>query len=555
MFTFKQTAVSMKLAPALPFLAFSVYFLSCGQPVKRPAVKLSGDYKKGESLYDVNNDSAFYFFNRAATNSPDSLEIAMAYSYMGIIQSRSGDYFGGQESLLQSLKYLDERKEAHINCLLSDYNELGRANLDMKNYDAAFGYYDKALQFADDTTTLIIVLSNKAVACQKKHQYTQALSIYDSILRKSKTDQKRYARILSNMAYTKWLNDSTYRAAPELQEAFDIQEGKKDNWGLNASFAHLSAYYQNTHPDSALLYANRMYAVAKQLNSPDDELEALQKLITLNAPGAVKTFFNRYHSLDDSLQTSRNNAKNQFALIRYEVARSKADNLALQKENAEKKLQILIQWALITVLAGLAVITVLWLRKRRQRLLREQQLKTSQKVHDVVANGLYHLMARIQYESPGQELVLDDLEQLYEKSRNISYDLPDETPVNYHESIAALLASYGTVDTRVSILGNAETTWEGVSPDVKSQLFRVLQELMINMKKHSGAGNVVLRFERSGHQLGIRYSDDGRGLPPVFAYGNGLRNTENRISGIGGSISFDTSVSTGLKIQLTIPFA
>lgn len=545
----------MKLAPALPFLAFAFYFLSCGQPGKRPAVNLSADYKKGESFYDVNNDSAFYFFNKAATNSPDSLQAAMAYSYMGIIQSGAGDYFGSQESLLQSLKHLDERKEAHINCLLSDYNELGRVSLDMKNYDAAIGYYDKALQFVDDTNTTIIVLSNKAVAYQKKHQYGQAIAIYGSILYKSKADQKRYARILSNMAYTKWLKDSTYSAAPELTEAFHIQEAKKDNWGLNASFAHLSAFYQSTNPDSALFYANSMYSVAKQLNSPDDELEALQKLIILNAPGAVKTFFYRYHYLDDSLQTSRNDAKNQFALIRYEVARNKADNLALQKENAEKKLQILIQWALIIVLGGLAVIIVLWLRKRRQRLLREQQLKTSQKVHDIVANGLYHLMARIQYESPGQERVLDDLEQLYEKSRNISYDQPDETPLNYHESIAALLAFYGTDDTRVSILGNAETTWEGIPPEVKTQLFRVLQELMINMKKHSGAGNVVIRFERSGSQLFIRYSDDGRGMPPGFTYGNGLRNTENRISGIGGSISFDTSVSTGLKIQLTIPFA
>jgi signal transduction histidine kinase len=545
----------MKLACALPFLAFTVYFLSCGQPRKRPAVNLSIDYKKGESLYDVYNDSAFYFFNRSATNSTDSLEVAMAYSYMGIIQSRAGDYFGSQESLLQSLKHLDERKEAHVNCLLSDYNELGRVSLDMKNYDAAISYYDKALHFVDDANTMIIVLSNKAVGYQKMHQYTQAISIYDSILYKSKADQKRYARILSNMAYTKWLKDSTYRAAPELREAFDIQERKKDNWGLNASLAHLSAYYQTANPDSALFYASRMYTVAKQLSSPDDELEALQKLITLSAPGAVKTFFNRYHYLDDSLQTSRNEAKNQFALIRFEVARSKADNLTLQKENAEKKLQILIQWALIAVLTGLAVIIVLWLRKRRQRLLREQQLKTSQKVHDVVANGLYHLMARIQYESPDQELVLDDLEQLYEKSRNISYDQPDETLVNYHESIAALLASYSTDHTRVSILGNAETTWEDVPPEVKSQLFRVLQELMINMKKHSGAGNVVIRFERSGRQLNIRYGDDGRGLPAGFTYGNGLRNTENRISGIGGSISFDTSISTGLKIQLIIPFA
>jgi len=545
----------MKLCHILVLLLVTGVLQACKQTHKPARVTLSPDYKTAETFYDKNNDSAFYYFNRAATNARDSLLVAMAYSYMGIIQSGAGDYFGSQESLLQSLKHLDERKEAHVNCLLSDYNELGRVSLNLKNYDAAIGYYNKALQFIDDGNTRIIVLSNKAVAYQKMQQYAQAISIYDSILHKSKIDQKRYARILSNKAFTQWLADSTYKAAPELLEALAIQEGKKDNWGLNASYAHLSGYYFPTRRDAALGYAEKMYSVAKVLDSPDDELEALEKLVKLNAPGALKTYFTRYQYLNDSLQTSRNNAKNQFALIRYEVAKNKADNLSLQKDNAEKKWQILLQWGLIALITIAAIFTVAWLKKRRQRLLREQQLKTSQKVHDVVANGLYHLMVRLQYESPHKELVLDDLEQLYEQSRNISYDGPEEKQVNYHEAVAALLSSFSTNNTRVSILGNDETTWEGVLPKVKSQLQYILRELMVNMKKHSGAGNVVIRFERNGHLLITRYSDDGIGLPAGFTYKNGLHNTENRISGIGGSISFDKSVSTGLKIQLTIPIA
>lgn len=545
----------MKPAFSLPLLLAAIYLPACEQPRKPVTVNISPDYKKGESFYDTNNDSAFYYFNSAATSSRDSLEVAMAYSYMGIIQSGAGDYFGSQESLLESLKHLDEQKEAHLNCLLSDFNELGRVSLNLKDYDASIGYYDKALQFIQDDNARIIVLSNKAVAYQKKRQYIEAISIYDSILHKSKTDNKRYARILSNMAFTKWLKDLNYRAAPELLQALQIQENKKDNWGLNASYAHLSGYYFRTNPDSALMYASKMYNVAQVLNSPDDELEALQKMIALNAPGAVKTYFTRYQYLSDSLQTSRNNAKNQFALIRYEVAKSKADNLSLQKENAEKKLQILLQRGVIVATIVITVIIVFWLKKRRQRLLREQQLKTSQKVHDVVANGLYHLMVKIKYEVPDKEMLLDDIERLYEQSRNISYDEPEEAPVNYYESIAALLSSFSTDDTSVAIVGNAEATWDGILPKVKSELRYILRELMVNMKKHSGAGNVVIRFERNHNVLNIQYVDDGRGLLPDFSYKNGLRNTENRISGIGGSISFGKSTSTGLKIQLSIPIA
>lgn len=189
-------------------------------------------------------------------------------------------------------------------------------------------------------------------------------------------------------------------------------------------------------------------------------------------------------------------------------------------------------------------------------MMREQQLKTSQKVHDVVANGLYRLMVKTEYEAEvDKETLLDDIEILYEQSRNISYDQADETPGNYSESIAALLSSFSSKTARVSIVGNSREIWEAINSKAKKELTYVLQELMINMKKHSAAGNVVIRFERQNGKLNIQYTDDGKGLPPGFHYNNGLRNTETRISGVGGSISFDTTTPKGLKIQLYIPIA
>jgi len=538
-------------------LIAAFWSFACNQPHKKVTkITLSFDYKKGESLYDKNNDSAFYYFNRVTTNSRDSLEIAMAYSYMGIIQSAGGDYFGSQESLLQSLKHLDERKIADENTLLSDYNELGRVSMDLKNYDAAITYYDKALHFIQDDDTRIIVLSNKAVAYQKKQQYAQAISIYDSILNKSKTDIKRYARILSNMALTKWLQDSNYRATPDLLRALRIQENEKDTWRLNASYAHLSDYYFHSQPDSAFIYAYKMYNIAEQLNSPDDELEALGKMLALGTPNVIKKYFIHYQYLNDSLQTSRNNAKNQFALIRYEVAKNKADNLNLQKDNAEKRFQILLQRIFLAGVIVLSVFIFIWYRKRREQMLHEQQLKTSQKVHDIVANGLYHVMSKIEYEEElNKEMLLDDIEALYDQSRNISYDYIEETPDNYYESITALLESFGSGSTRILIVGNSKEIWNTIKPKVKKELTYILRELMINMKKHSEATNVVVRFERQANKLEIVYTDNGKGLPADFHYNNGLRNTETRILNIRGRIIFENSTLKGLKIQLQIPIA
>ena len=542
-----------KLYPPLIQIILVCLF-ACNQHSKPIPINTSLNYKKGKLFFNVKNDSAFFYFNNVINSSNDSLQIAMAYTFMAIIQSDAGDYFGSQENLLSSIKRLDERNERNYESLFSNYNELGNNNLNLRNYDAAIDNYNKALNFAKDSTYKKIALNNTAVSYQKMHEYNKSLSIYQAIAKENLEDKKEIARVLSNMAYTKWLQDSNYNATPDLWGALQIREKEKDNWGLNASYAHLSDYYTHSQPDSALIYAEKMYTVAQQLNSPDDELEALQKLITLGASKDVKKYFTRYQSLSDSLQTARNNAKNQFALIRYEATKNKADNLALQKDNAEKKIQIILQWVAIAGVFVMAMVAFTWYRKRKQQMLHEQQLKTSRKVHDIVANGIYHILSDVEHANLiEKEPLLDKLERVYEQSRNISHEITASASPGFHESIAKLIKSFSSPATSVSLSGNTKAIWDRITPATQKELERVLLELMVNMKKHSAAQNVAVKFEHLDHQIRIQYTDDGVGLPTGFQYGNGLTNTENRIAGIGGTITFGKSTVQGLKVLLFIP--
>lgn len=541
-------------------LFFGVLAFACRQrPSAIPVAPSSKAYQKGESFLYRQNDSAFYYFNQVATSSRDSLLIAMAYNNMAVVQSDAGDYFGGQESLLISLQYLDQRKENNVYCLLSDYNELGSTSLSLKNYQAAIDYYDEALKLIKESDRRAIALNNKALSYQKMHLYDQALAIYRTIIDSARNNKKEYARILSNMARTQWLQDPAYVAAPDLLTALQIRKDEKDEWGLNASYSHLADYYSNSRPDSALLYADRMYAISKALNSPEDELEALQKLIKLSPADALRSYFSRYQYLSDSMQTSRNAAKNQFALIRYEAEKNKADNLRLQSDNTEKRIQILRQQVLIVLSIGLIVTIILWYGRRQKRIkleARELQLSTSKKVHDVVANGLYRMMMKIEHQGTAdKDALLDEIEILYEQSRNISYEQLQPLRDDFQEYITGLLGDFSSPGTKVVATGNQGEIWNGIGPRIKMGLKPILQELLVNMEKHSHAQNVVVRFERHRDQLCIQYRDDGIGLPSDFQYGNGLRNTGNRIGDLGGQITFDKETVKGLKIEIVLPIA
>ncbi|WP_126971954.1 tetratricopeptide repeat-containing sensor histidine kinase [Gynurincola endophyticus] len=544
----------IKIPIFLILLAAVLGFQGCNDFNQVTPPEESVDFGKGESFFNINNDSAFYYFNLVATTSSDSLEIASAYTYMGIIQYGAGDYFGSQESLLQSLKHLNEKKEDHFHCFFSTYNELGRTSERLKNYNAAIDYYDRALKFTNDGDYELIVLSNKAVAFEKKQAYAAAINIYNSIIDRATNSKKRYARILSNLARTKWLENSRYQPLPELWEALNIRREEKDSLGLNASFSHLSDFYARLHADSALIYATRLYGTARQLKSADDELEALKKIISLGSSAVKDEYFDRYLYLSDSIQTERNNAKNQFALIRYDAEKAKADNLVLQKENAEKKVRIIWQQVLLLITILLAAFGFIWYRRKKQQTIREHQLKTSQKVHDVVANGLYRLMAKVEHEQINQkDDLLDEMEVLYEKSRDISYDQMEALRPDYQESVSRLLKSFSSNDTKVWIIGNSKEFWDQLSLKMRTQLEHVLQELMINMKKHSKAKNVKIMFDVKQKGVVIDYNDDGIGMSPDINYGNGLKNTESRITEMNGRIIFDKTPAKGLNIQIYIP--
>ncbi len=316
-----------------------------------------------------------------------------------------------------------------------------------------------------------------------------------------------------------------------------------------------------------MYYAIKMNKASLRFGNPDDRIRALQKLITLSPPHEIKQYFDSYQKLRDSLESARNAAKNQFALIRYEVQKNKSDNLKLQKDNAEKKYQIvrqnIILYTVIVIVGAGTVIAVFWYRKRKQRLemeaqniIRENLLRTSKKVHDVVANGLYRIMTEVEYSDQlDKDKLLDNIDLLYEQSRDISYEKPKTVIPDFQQKIHELISSFATDDTKVLIAGNSKQLWKDVSAHTMYELEHILQELMVNMSKHSRARVVAVRFEQQAQNMNIYYTDDGVGMPDECKYKNGLTNTGNRIKDLNGSISFGGNQGKGLKVQISLPIA
>jgi len=185
---------------------------------------------------------------------------------------------------------------------------------------------------------------------------------------------------------------------------------------------------------------------------------------------------------------------------------------------------------------------------------RQHQLETSKRVHDVVANGLYKVMAKIEGSvEMDRERILDSLEDIYEKSRDISYDRTEFIEPEFHETVNKLLRSFANEKTSVKLSGNTSAIWSGVDKRTQYEIKTVMQELMINMKKHSLGTAVSWRFERKDKQIQMRYHDNGTGMKKGQRFNKGLKNVTSILNAISGNIDFSSVEENGLTIDLSFP--
>jgi PAS domain S-box-containing protein len=107
------------------------------------------------------------------------------------------------------------------------------------------------------------------------------------------------------------------------------------------------------------------------------------------------------------------------------------------------------------------------------------------------------------------------------------------------------------------------TTQFGRLPlDVELAIFRVLQETLTNVHRHSGSTTVTVRLQQRDGWAALEVSDQGRGMPPAIlealgqerwaAVGVGLRGMNERIRQLGGRIEV-RSGGTGTTVTVTVP--
>ncbi|UQD57554.1 tetratricopeptide repeat-containing sensor histidine kinase [Flavobacterium sp. K5-23] len=516
-------------------------------------------------------DSAYYFYNRSKIIyelENDSANIAYNLIQMASMQQVLSDYIGSEKNLIEALLYIQQGSPYKS----AAYNSLGISSKELYNYEDALYYYNKAKINTTDTIAQIQIVNNKANIHIKQKKYESSIQLLEPLLKSKilETNEVRKAKILDNLGFSYFKNNKYQDGLSMMLEALSIRKKNNDIYALISSNLHLAEYFQKSQPQTANEYALNAYQISKNIHNVDSRLESLSFLIAHNFEKKSNQFAVEYIKLNDSILNVRNNAKNQFIKIKFDSEQNRAENLKLTAQKAENALQLELQKNRTLILsfvlligATITVFIVYYLRAKNKRekiqTSYNTEIRIAKKLHDELANDVYQTMAFAETQDlssfNNKETLLNNLDTIYSRTRNISKENSTiETGINFIPNLKEMMAGFNTEATNIILNGLDTINWSSIENTKKITVYRVLQELLVNMKKHSKSSLVVIFFKINENKICLDYTDNGVGATfDKIKNKNGLQNVENRIQAIKGTVTFDTKSDKGFKATISFP--
>ncbi|MEJ2114444.1 MAG: tetratricopeptide repeat protein, partial [Flavobacteriaceae bacterium] len=371
---------------------------------------------------NTSNDltNAYIYFENHKKESllkSDTLRAILDLRYIAVIQSKLGVPYDSENSVIQALYFLDglKGKDTLVEPRIGLYNQLGIIYREFKDYTKALNYYDNVLDIAQDSMHIVDVLNNKANVYREQQQYDLAIQELQSVAHYylNKNDSLNAARALDNLGFVQ-SKVKDPEALTNLEKGLQYRTTIGHALGMNTSYLHLAEYYKDRDLKSeALRHANKALELARTNHDSKSVEEALSIIIDMDGHKE----FQEYKKILDSINLNNQLQENKYAASKYEYGAyvKKAQQSELEKEMQKRKTTIAQGVVLLLFITAILLYFLLKSRHKKQTLEQVYQTESriSKKVHDEVANDVYHVMNKLQSKEKKDEEVLDDLEHIY----------------------------------------------------------------------------------------------------------------------------------------------
>ncbi len=201
------------------------------------------------------------------------------------------------------------------------------------------------------------------------------------------------------------------------------------------------------------------------------------------------------------------------------------------------------------------------LARLSRRLLSAQEderRRIAHELHDKLGQSLaavkLHLGAlRKNHPDEQKEEILGIIDQAIAETRSLAYSLrpPLLEELGLGPSLHQLAEMVKASSNLEMQLAMEEE--ERLPKPLESLLFTVAQEAIKNVQAHAQATQVVVSLSRKPGKVILTVKDDGIGLQSTGSQGLGLLGIRERVEGIGGQLTINSSVGSGTCLTVEVP--
>ncbi len=573
----------------------------------RKSIKAGSNYEKIIAAYILLTDklstaktdeaiSLCYVAIKMAARQKDSISIAQLQSNQGRAWYFKGSYDSAAKlyfSAIQLLERFNEPKK--LGYAYNDIAKLYRKTKDLKRahekYEQAFHLFEKI----KDSTGISTILNEWGVVFEYEENYAEAIKKYQASLSicNARNDQIGISYALSNIAGVYTIQKKYNEAEKNLLQALTIREQLKDSFSLSLTYADLGAVYKN---QGAFDKANASYyasnAIASVIHFPELQSSNYNELSDLSKKqGNFEQAYNyqqQHLAIKDSIFKLESSQQIEELSTRYETEK-KEQQIKIQQFDIERKNIFL--WLAVVLIATVILISYLLYNRYRLKqqarlqyeILQQQELSTKAVIaaeenerkriagdlHDGVGQmmsaakmNLSAIEDEIPFSSNSQRQAYEKVMALVDESckevRNVSHNMMPNALLK--SGLASAVREFiDKIDSRVIKVDlYTEGLHEHIDSNVEIVLYRVIQECVNNVIKHSGGDHLDISLIKDADGISATIEDNGKGFDTRDRSkfdGIGLKNIQARIEFLKGTVDFNSSANNGTLVAIHVPMS
>ncbi|MEO8240513.1 MAG: ATP-binding protein [Flavobacterium sp.] len=555
-------------------------------------------YFIGDCYENTKKDSAYSYYLQAEKiyiKLHDNDNVARMLFNKGYVLFYDGNYIECNVEISKALQNLKNSKDYEL--IYSCSTLMGNCLEKLIQYKEALKYHNMALEVlgkmgGEENDKInnynITSIINVCNLYDLQGEYSKSIRRLQPLLTKKlkKGWPRLYANVLSNLAYSKMKNKDYKDVGPMLFESLKIV----DSIGLEPDVIykkiHIGEYYLSQNDTvNSIKVLNEANHLAIKIKSSNEILTTLRLLYKIDKKNSL-FFTNEYIKLSDSINTVQRNAHDKYSRIEYETSRIEDENKVLTKTN----FYILII-SVILILGLLVIIVLRYFKYKNQELKffkKEQQAneeiyqlltdqhekiftakedektKIAKELHDGIMNKIYSVRMNLGFFNAhtNEEIIekrknyISELQNIENEIRTISHGLINSSFLeqsDFNILLSTLIENQkGITKTKFVYLDSGNIDWRNTQIIYKINLYRIIQEAVLNINKHANAKNCEVEIHKKKNNiLKLTIVDDGVGFDlKSKKNGIGINNMRDRATSLNGKFNIISLPNEGTKIEV-----